>query len=335
MNSSSDLSTREENHPASDLYIIAGMAAPVVTLTAWLMSEKFRLRRITIFSTIQGINILRTTVEHAGFPPHIRPVWRGNTVDGNDGEHAQKQFCHVLDEAFSDERGETALQVVLGGGVNWMISLASQYAAMYLEEARGDGLWVLRTDPRFEHHPHFLKPDDPARAWDHATASLHQADGASRMQRVLLPGKGIPRTPGAREQLRCTPDGIHFLGRLIRLRPLQHQLYKWILMQTKERCQRPQLPACSGCFACAMPAKQMAALCKAFFTFYQTNTSKPGYVRTMEPAEFLERIPEYISKINSEIKKQGNAVLLHQLRINNTDGGYLPAVEKHYLGREE
>ncbi|MBF0152734.1 MAG: hypothetical protein HQL64_03215 [Magnetococcales bacterium] len=319
----------------SDICIIAGMAAPVVTLTTWLMADLFSLRTITILSTIQGIGILQAATGYTGLPPHVRLVWRGDTVDGNDGALSQRQFCQILEATFTTERDDIPMQMVLGGGVNWMISLASQYAAMYLEEERGDGLWVLRTDPRFEHHPHFLKPDDPARTWDHTTASLHQADGASRLQRVLLPGKGISHAQPAREQLRCTPDGIHFLGRSIRLTPLLFLLYKWILSQTKERCQRPQLPGCSGCFACALPAKQMAALCKEFSTYYQNHTTKPGYARDMNPVDFLERIPEYISKINAIIKKQGNAALLRNLRINNTAGGYLPAVDKHYLGREE
>ncbi|MBF0137636.1 MAG: hypothetical protein H7833_07880 [Magnetococcus sp. DMHC-1] len=320
-----------------NLHIIAGMAAPVVTLSAWLMAEQFVLRQVAIHSTCQGIGILRSTVEHAGLPPHARLVWHGDAVDGNDGELSQQQFCQALEEALGAEREGIAVQVILGGGVNWMISLASQIAALYLDAHRGDGLWVLRTEPRFEHHPHFLKPDAPAMIFDPQSGIIKQADAkVSRLQRLLLlPKKSGRSQRSAPERVQLESGHITFLGRSIALSPLLLSLYKWLLAKTKYHCRRQQLDSCTGCVACALPGKEMAGLCDDFFLFYQNATHKPGYVRTMESAEFQRRVPEYISKINARIKQQGNEALHRQLRIDNTSGGYLPAVDKSFLGREE
>lgn len=316
----------------SDAFVIAGLSLPVVSLSAWLLHEKFHLRHLHIIATTQGLAALRQTASHAGLPPYERIFWHGEEIDGNDGTLSMTHFQRLLMRELASRKDGMPAQLVLGGGVNWMVSLASQIATRTLSEERGDGLWVIKTEPAFENHPHYLKPDDRAVTLDSQHGITHSPAPASKLQRVpLLRATADVAQPRAPECLEFDGEALRFLGQPVKLPPLQIALYRWLLTQTKLACRRPQLASCEACYACALPAKHTSVLAEDFRRFYLAASAKPGYAKDMDAIDFPRRLTETVSKINANLRKQTNLALFRQLRINHTEGGYLPGVDKNYL----
>jgi hypothetical protein len=324
--------SKSSARPETDAVIVAGLSPPVLPLACWLLHESFALRHLHVIGTTQGIDALRETVSKIDLPPHQSLSWHGREVDGTDGDFSQEHYCQLLAKIIvpSDRTG-IPLQLVLGGGVNWMIGIASQLAVLRLSEAAGDGLWTVKTLPDFENHPHYLKPGDPARIFSRKIGFATASEQTCRLQRVLLLSSGAAPAQPADKFLDIAPDG---LGKPVALPPLQLAFYHWLLRQTKLVCRRPQLPSCEACYACALPAKHLPALADDFREFYLRTSPKPGYVRPVDALDFPQRVSEYVSKINANIRRLGNLALFRQLRISHGEGGYLPGVDKNHLKGE-
>lgn len=321
----------------SDAILVVGLSLPVLTLASWLLHDKFAIRRLHVVSTTQALTALRKLAESAGLPPCEAVYWHGEEVDGTDGMLSQGHFHRILSRIFSGASRDLSLQLVLGGGVNWMVSIASQLAAHALSETRGDGLWLLKTPPQFENHPHYLKPDNHAAVLDPRLGLNSGPSQQSFLQKVILLDPSAFSGPAWRfdADLLAFGDGsMKFMEQSVRLPPLQLAFYRWLLRRTKMACSRPQLANCEGCYACALPAKHLPSLAEDFLVFYQNVSAKPGYIKGVGDIEFSQRVSEYISKINANIRKQTNLALYRQLRITHNEGGYLPAVDKNRLRPE-
>lgn len=315
----------------ADVIILAGLSSPVMSHAAWLANDKFRLRHLHVVSTTQGLTALRMLAGKTGLPPCEGIFWHGEEVDGTDGAASQAQFHKIVSSLAQGRRDGITLQMILGGGVNWMISIASQIAALALREGTGDGLWILKTAPHFENHPHYLRPGDKAAAFDPDQGLVEGSGNESRLQRVLLIHAGNCLASTQTELVEFDETAIRFLGQSVTLPPLQMAFYRWLLMKTKQACRRPQLSNCEACYACALPAKNLAMLAEEFFAYYLKNSAKPGYIKHATGLDFPQRASEAISKINTHIRKKVNLASYRQLKINHTEGGYLPGVDKNRL----
>lgn len=322
----------------SHAIIVLGLSPPVLTLTLWLLAERYNLQQVHLFSTVQGLRRLRTAVNRVGLPACNKLFWHGDDVDGTDGLFSQQHFHHLMTTAFTSCTAEDTwpIQIVLGGGVNWMVSIASQMAHHHQRAASENGLWVLKTDPRFEHHPHFLRPEDTASVLDTNDAYVSSTFSSASLQPVfLVPRHPVEQIPHTHLVFEVLPRGIRYLDRHVLLTPLQTTLYDWLLDLTKRHCKAPQLSACEQCVLCAISAKELAARCHEFYERYRKRGGRLVRGHPMGPADFYERIPEYVSKINATLKKQCNAAIYALLTIQHTVHGYLPVVDKTHLNRDK
>jgi hypothetical protein len=320
--------------PASDALIVVGLSLPVLTLSAWLLAQRHALRHLHIVGSAQGLSALKALTQHAGLPPCEALFWHGDDVDGQDGELSQRQFRQILARILCAGERAAPMQLVLGGGVNWMIALAAQAAAFTLREARGDGLWALKTAPRLENHPHFLKPGDTPLVLDAESGILPPPANGSALHKIALIDGACFQSAPAGDTLSFDDECLRFMGATLPLPPLQLAFYRWLLQHTKLNCRRPQLASCEACYACALPAKHLSSLNEDFHAFYLGTSAKPGYVKPLEALDFPQRVAETVSKINARLRKHGNVALHRQLKVNHTEGGYLPGVDKNYLKGE-
>ncbi|MDP2783976.1 MAG: hypothetical protein Q8O38_05200 [Sulfurimicrobium sp.] len=315
----------------ADAVVIVGLSPPVMSLAAWLIHEKFPIRHLHVVSSTQGLLALKEFAERTGLPACEQVFWHGEEVDGTDGEPSQIQFQRIVGGLLDNRALNIPLHMVLGGGVNWMISIASQLAAFSLRESAGDGLWVLKTAPAFEHHPGYSKPGAQARVFGPDARLIEGPSHESYLQRVLLVGATRSGATQNLESVAFNDHAILFMGQSVRLPPLQLAFYRWLLSQTKFACCRPQLGNCDSCYACALPAKHLSVLSDDFRAFYARSSHKPGYVKSIDALDFPQRVAEYVSKINTNIRRQANLALYRQLKIGHGEGGYLPGVDKNYL----
>lgn len=317
--------------PASDALLVVGLSFPVLPLAAWRLAERYDLQNLHVLGSAQGLAGLKALAGHAGLPPGARVFWHGEEVDGTDGALSQIQFRRILARILCAEARALPMQVVLGGGVNWMIALAAQAAAFTLREASGDGLWTLKTAPCLENHPHYLKPGDTPLLLDPEKGLAPLPENAGGLQKIELIDSAGFAAPPPRASLDFDDQGLYFMGATLRLPPLQLAFYRWLLRQTKLACRRPQLASCEACYACALPAKHLSGLSEDFHAYYLRASTKPGYVKAVEALDFPQRAAETISKINARLRKLDNLALYRQLKVGHNEGGYLPGVDKHYL----
>lgn len=309
--------------------IIAGNTPQVLTLAASLLLEQFQIKEWVIVSSAQALPNLRASLSSTNvLRDAVSVAWKGEDVDGHDAQTSPTRFAGHVTTALRTHQNETAIQMVLAGGTNWMIGIASQLSTQMLDVERGDGLWVVVTQREFEHHPHYAQPGDEAIIYTNQGPRTGP-DVPAKL--VPLPIFRPGQTQDSAIHLEIVDDGLAYGGVTIRLPPLLLAVYSWLLDQTKRRCQRPQLPDCRGCFACALPPKHLPQLAQEFFQFYRQNSTKPGYLREVAEIDFSQRFMEYVSKSNANIRKQTNTAIYGQLRIHHSEGGYLPNIDKSNL----
>ena len=312
--------------PPSDVIVIAGLSSPVLPLSAWLVARTVAPRYLHVCASVQALPALKATAAHAGLPPLEALHWHGGDMDACDPDVAQRHFHDMLAHLLARPR-RYPVQLVIAGGTNWMVSLASQLAALHLNPAAGDALWGLQTDPRFENHPHYLRPDGEVAVIDR-THGVVTGRGVSRLLPLLLAGRLPPAGDGA---LYFDDTGLVFRGVRADLPPLQLSFYRWLLAQTKLACTQPARPDCEGCSACAAAPKALVARAVDFQAYYERFSAKPGCVRPAQPAEFMQRAAETVSKLNAGLRRQLNDGLYAQLRVRHEREGYLPGVDKRDL----